>query len=147
MACPPRLLESQQRCTRTQRGAPLPPAGHTSRSLGRRSGKSVRIWAATSPCNPRGRKILARVTPVNFSVGLLFEDFKSEALPNFHPGGAQDGTDGFRRTPLTANHFAEVFGMHAQLEDGDLLAVHRSHLNLFGMVYQSSCNCFDQVLH
>src|ERR1700730_12390128 len=110
MAWPPRLGEIQQRCTRTSFGSPRPPARHTSRSFGKRSGKSVRISAATSPRRPRGRRILASVTPVNFSAGTLFEDFKRQALPNFHSGGAEDRTDGLRRPPLPSNYLAQIFG-------------------------------------
>src|ERR1700686_2507913 len=134
MAWPPRLGVSQQRCTRTRRGAARPSASHTSRNFGKRSGKSVRISAATSPRRPRGRRILASVTPVNSSAATLFEDFKRQALPNFHSGGAEDRTDGLRRSPLPSNHFAQIFGMHAQFEHGYLLPIHGSHLDLFGMI-------------
>src|ERR1700694_1802628 len=134
MAWTPRLGDSQQRCTRTSRGALRPSASHTSRSFGKRSGKSVRISATTSPRRPRGRRILASVTPVNFSAGTLFEDFKRQAFSNLHPGGAEDRTDGLCRAPLPSNHFAQIFGMHAQFKHGYLLPIHGSHLNLFGMI-------------
>src|SRR5579863_9212487 len=134
MAWPPLLGASQQRRTRTRRGALRPSASHTSRNFGRRSGKSVRISAATSPRSPRGRRIFASVTPVNSSAGTLFEDFKRKAFPDFHPGGAEDGANGFRGASLPSDHFAQIFRMHAQFQDGDLLPIHRSYLNLFGMI-------------
>src|SRR5580658_7905960 len=128
-------------------GSLCPSVSHTSRSLGRRSGKSVRISAATSPRRPRGRRILASVTPVNFSAGTLFEDFKRQALPNFHTGGAEDRTDGLRCPPLPSDDFAQIFGMHAQFQHGDLFPIHRSYLDLFGMIDQCLRNRFHKVLH
>src|SRR5579864_3878827 len=147
MAWPPRPGESQQRSTRTRRGVPRPSASHTSRNFGKRSGKSVRISAATSPRRPRGRRILASVTPVNSSEDSLFEDFKRQALPNFHTGGAEDRADGFRCPPLPSDDFAQIFGMHAQFKNGYLLPIHRSYLNLFGMIDQCLRNRFHKVLH
>src|SRR5713101_6679156 len=119
-----------------RRGAPRPTASHTSRKFGKRSGKSVRISAATSPRRPRGRRILARVTPVNFSAGTLFEDFKRQALSPSAPGGAENRTDGFRCPPLPSNHSAQIFGMHAQFKNGYLFPIHGAHLNLLGMIDQ-----------
>src|SRR5216683_3219168 len=120
--------------SRTEPSADNAPLSHTSRNFDRRSGKSVRISAATSPRRPRGRRILASVTPVNFSAGTLFEDFKRQTLPNLHSGGAEDCTDGLRRPPLPSYHFAQIFGMHTQFQHGDLLPIHGFHLDLFGMI-------------
>src|ERR1700686_953347 len=147
MAWPPRLGVSQQRCTRTRRGALRPSASHTSRNFGKRSGKSVRISAATSPRRPRGRRILASVTPVNSSAGSLFEDFKRQALPNFHTGGAEDRADGLRCPPPPSDDFAQIFGMHAQFQHGDLFPIHRSYLDLFGMIDQCLRNRFHKIFH
>src|SRR6266478_7013967 len=123
MACPPRLVESQNRCTSTRRGVLRPSASHTSLKLGKRSGKSVRISAATSPRKPRGRRIRARVTPVKVSAGTLFEDFECKALAKFHPRRPQDRAHGFCRATLSANYLAKVLGMNAQFQNGDLLAL------------------------
>src|SRR5665213_2478967 len=134
MAWPPRPGESQQRSTATRRGSLCPPASHTSRSFGKRSGKSVRISEATSPRRPRGRRILASVTPVNSFAGNLFENFKRQAFSNFHPGCAENCTDGFGRPSLPSDYFAQVVGMHAHFQNRDLLPIHGFHLNLFGVI-------------
>src|SRR6266478_6395644 len=147
MACPPRLVESQNRCTSTRRGVLRPSASHTSLKLGKRSGKSVRISAATSPRRPRGRRILARVTPVKVSAGTLFEDFECEAFSEFHSCRAEDRAHGFRRASLSANHLAEILGMYAQFKNGHLLAFNRTYLNLFRMIHKRLRNRFYKVLH
>src|SRR6266581_4225497 len=147
MAWPPRLVESQHRWTFMRRGTPRPSASHTSRRFGNRSGKSVRISAATSPRRPRGRRILARVTPVKVSAGTLFEDFECEALSNFHSCRAEDGAHGFRRASLPANHLAEILGMYAQFKNGHLLAFDRTYLDLFGMIHKRFRNRFYKLLH
>src|SRR5260370_352916 len=87
------------------------------------------------PRSRRGRRILARVTPVKVSAGTLFEDFECEALSNFHSCRAEDGAHGFRRASLPANHLAEILGMYAQLKNGHLLAFDRTHLNFFRMIH------------
>src|SRR5258705_2547000 len=135
MACPPRLVDSQHRRTFMRRGALRPSASHTSRNFGSRSGKSVRISAANSPRRPRGRRIRARVTPVKVSAGTLFEDFECKALAKFHPRSAQDRAHGFRRATLPANYLTKVLGMNAQFQNGDLLALNCSHLNLIRMIH------------
>src|SRR5260370_38650629 len=109
MAWQPRLVESKHRLPFMLRGTPWPSASHTSRNFVKRSGKSVRISAATSPRRPCGRKILARVTPVKASACTLFEDFEREAFSKFHSRRAEDGSHGFRRASLPANHVAEIF--------------------------------------
>src|ERR1700731_2617579 len=135
MAWPPRLGESQHRRIFVRRGARRPSASHTSRSFGSRSGKSVRISAANSPRKPRGRRIRARVTPVKVSADTQFEDFECKAFAKFHPRRAQDGAHGFRRTTLPANYLAKVLGMNAQLQNGDLLALNSTNLNLIRMIH------------
>src|SRR5215472_9944958 len=147
MACPPRLDESQHLRTPICCGAPGRPASHTSRNFGSRSGKSVRISAATSPRRPRGRRILASVTPANSCAEGLFEDFKREALPDLHSSCAEDRADGLRGPPLPSNHLAQIFGMHSQFKHGDLLPIHRPDLNLFWMVHECFRNRFHELLH
>src|SRR5579872_1673841 len=124
MACPPRLVESQNRRTFVWRGALRPSTSHTSRNFGSRSGKSVRISAASSPRKPRGRRIRARVTPVKVSAATLFEDFECKALAKFHSRRAQDRTHGFRRATLPANHLTKILGMNAQFQNRNLLALY-----------------------
>src|SRR5579871_2040586 len=147
MACPPRLGASQHLRTRIFREETRSPTSHTSRSFGRRSGKSVRISAATSPRNPRGRRTRASVMPVNSVAAGLFEDFKREALPDLHSGGAEDGADGLGGPPLPSDDLAQIFGVHSQFQHGHLLAIDRPYLHLFGMVHERFGNRFDELLH
>src|ERR1700722_9799097 len=61
MAWPPRLVLSQQERIATLLGSDFPSHNSADFSFLRRSGKSVRISAATSPRTPCGRRIRATV--------------------------------------------------------------------------------------
>src|SRR5277367_75463 len=84
----------------------------------RRSGKSVRISAATSPRSPCGRRMRATVTLGVSSVATLFEDFQRVALLQLHAGGAQKRANRFGRAALASDHLAQVFGMNAEFQHG-----------------------------
>src|SRR6266404_6340840 len=96
---------------------------------------SPSLVSTASNGKPRGRRIRAKVTPVKVSAGTLFEDFECKALAKFHPRRAQDRAHGFCRATLPANYLTKVLGMNAQFQDGDLLALNCSYLNLIRMIH------------
>src|SRR5437016_4697468 len=105
-----------------------------------RSGKSVRISAATSPRRPCGLVIRATAkylssagTPAALSgpapAGLargraegrspcLFQDFQRKPLFQLHPRGSENGSNGAGGPTLLADYFSEVRRVHLQFQDG-----------------------------
>src|SRR6266568_5888494 len=105
-----------------------------------RSGKSVRISAATSPRRPCGLVIRATAkylssagTPAALSgpsadgLGLaraegqspcLLQDFQRKPLFQLHPRGSEYGANGAGGPPLLADYFSEIRRVHFQFQDG-----------------------------
>ena len=85
----------------------------TSFNFVRRSGKSVRSSAASSPLLPRGRSRCATAKKRGWSGTLVFDDFEGEAFVVFGAGGGKKRANGFGGAALAADNFAEVVGVDA----------------------------------
>src|SRR6266568_1985434 len=105
-----------------------------------RSGKSVRISAATSPRRPCGLVIRATAkylsspgtAPALSGSALarlargraegqspcLLQDFQRKPLFQLHPRGSENGANGAGGPPLLADYFSEIRRVHFQFQDG-----------------------------
>src|SRR5260370_30412267 len=77
----------------------------------------------------------------------IFKDFQRKSLVQLHPARPQQRAHRFRRPPLPPDHLAQIFGMHPQLQHGDLRSFHGLHLHFLLMIHESFGNRFDQILH
>jgi hypothetical protein len=89
--------------------------------------------------------LLQALTPHGHEV--LFENFQRKASFQLHPDRSQNRPNGLRRAPLPPDHFAKIFGMDAQFEQGHHFAFYDVYLYLFGVVYKCFRDGCHQVLH
>ena len=74
----------------------------------------------------------------------LLENFERETPVELHASRAQQRSDGAGGSALFSNHFAEIAGSHAQLEDCDLFAGNLADSDLFREVHKRFRDLFDE---
>src|ERR1700757_3802109 len=77
----------------------------------------------------------------------LLENFEREALFELHSSRSEDGADGFCRSALSADHFAEIGRVNAELKYGNLFTLYSANLHLFRIIHERLRDGFNQFLH
>src|SRR3712207_2733547 len=120
------------------------PRGASARRLAptanRRSGSSVRTSTMTSPRRPCGFPIRPTTTSMSSAATIHVHEVDARTAA---PGECRDhGAERRRRTTASADHLAEVVGMHPDLEDGAAAQLLVADRDLVGVVHDPP----DQVL-
>src|SRR5207244_8114680 len=77
----------------------------------------------------------------------LLENFERKALFEFHSSRAEDGADGFCRSALSSDHFAEIGRVNPEFQDRNLFTLYSANLHLFRIIHERLRDGFNQFLH
>src|SRR5690349_19601155 len=77
----------------------------------------------------------------------LLENFQRQALLELHSSRAEDGTDGFCRSALSSDHFAEIGGVNPEFQYRNLFTLNSANLHLFRIIHERLRDGFNQFLH
>jgi hypothetical protein len=77
----------------------------------------------------------------------LLENLKRQALLEFHPSRPEDGADGFCRSALSSDHFAEIGWVNSKFQNCNLFTLHSANLHLFRVIHERLRDGFNQFLH